>query len=423
MIRKITAIALSALLFTACNAEEKEGQVTGTAETTVTTPLTLTEIITEEIPFIPEEKEKQEVIELAVFNPFEDSVKVEESTSAEIAESLKRISEAWTMYTLSNPYTLDWNDVVDYDVILESSEENEYSYPKVTFVDSEDELYEYFQKAFTENWFPYERFREELLEDTVGIDKLETPSYKTIDGVLCQRHQYLGVSPAIVYDDYVITYCDKNRAEVIVDAEGASSDTQKFFLSLEWSEEYGWRLDNLEYEPCYLEEATLLYNAVTLKRDTINTILSGGVQPENSEVITIDGIKYTETDTGMSLTEMQEFFDESFFRNVIECDYVNNRIKTDKPLAEKYIVRYIDEVYAEIDGVLYRRNDAPKWYLPELKIEPKQYYDIQTFIYNGEEIVTEVTVYTISQWNKETDKRDYYEIKISSELPIKEITE
>ena len=116
---------------------------------------------------------------------------------------------------------------------------------------------------------------------------------------------------------------------------------------------------------------------------------------------------------------MQEFFDESFFRNVIECDYVNNRIKTDKPLAEKYIVRYIDEVYVEIDGVLYRRNDAPKWYLPELKIEPKQYYDIQTFVYNGGEIVTEVTVYTISQWNKETNKRDYYEIKIASELPIK----
>ena len=90
MNKKITAIALSALLLTACHAEEKEGQVTGTAETTVTTPLTLTEIVTEEIPFIPEE-EKQEIIELAVFNPFEDSVKVEESTSAEIAESLKKI--------------------------------------------------------------------------------------------------------------------------------------------------------------------------------------------------------------------------------------------------------------------------------------------------------------------------------------------
>ncbi|MBR4095672.1 MAG: hypothetical protein IKK42_00030, partial [Oscillospiraceae bacterium] len=180
--KKIICIALSALLFTACHAEEKEQQITGTSETTATTPLTLTEIITEEIPFIPEEEEKQEVIELAAFNPFEDSVKVEESTVKEIEESLKRISEAWTMYTLSNPYTFNWKDVVDYDVILESSEENEYSYPKVTFVDSEDELYEYFQKAFTENWFSYDRFREELLEDTVGIDKLETPSYKTIDG-------------------------------------------------------------------------------------------------------------------------------------------------------------------------------------------------------------------------------------------------
>ncbi len=84
--KKIICIALSAILLTACHAEEKEQQVTGMVETTATTPLTLTEIITEEIPFIPEEEEKQEVIELAVFNPFEDSVKVEDEVYRELIQ-------------------------------------------------------------------------------------------------------------------------------------------------------------------------------------------------------------------------------------------------------------------------------------------------------------------------------------------------
>ncbi|MBP1549809.1 MAG: hypothetical protein J6A05_07370 [Oscillospiraceae bacterium] len=422
MIRKITAIALSALLLTACHAEEKEQQVTGTSETTATTPLTLTEIITTETSFVPEEPEEKQRIEIAVFDPFEDSVVVEESTVKEIEEALKKISDSRELFSANAfLYHLSTTDnYINEENILEENEREEYCYKEVLFADNEEELFDYFRAVFTENYMPDEIIRAELFDERLqSVGGLPMANYKTIDGILCMKYKSLASSYVIAYDDYVITYCDKNRAEVIVDAEGASSDTSKFFLSLEWSEEYGWRLDNLEYEPCYLEEATLLYNAVTLKRDTINTILSGGVQPENSEVITIDGIKYTETDTGMSLTEMQEFFDESFFRNVIECDYVNNRIKTDKPLAEKYIVRYIDEVYVEIDGVLYRRNDAPKWYLPELKIEPKQYYDIQTFVYNGGEIVTEVTVYTISQWNKETNKRDYYEIKIASELPIK----
>lgn len=422
MIKKITAIALSALLLTACHAEEKEQQVTGTSETTATTPLTLTEIITTETSFVPEEPEEKQRIEIAVFDPFEDSVVVEESTVKEIEEALKKISDSRELFSANAfLYHLSTTDnYINEENILEENEREEYCYKEVLFADNEEELFDYFRAVFTENYMSDEDIREELFDERLqSVGGLPMANYKTIDGILCMKYKSLASSYVIAYDDYVITYCDKNRAELIVDAEGASSDTQKFFLSLEWSEEYGWRLDNLEYEPCYLEEATLLYNAVTLKRDTINIILSGGVQPENSEVITIDGIEYTETNTGMSLTEMQEFFDESFFRNVIECDYVNNRIKTDKPLAEKYIVRYIDEVYVEIDGVLYRRNDAPKWYLPELKIEPKQYYDIQTFVYNGEEIVTEVTVYTISQWNKETNKRDYYEIKIASELPIK----
>lgn len=394
MNKKITAIALSALLLTACHAEEKESQVTGTSETTATTPLTLTEIVTEEIPFIPEE-EKQEIIELAVFNPFEDSVKVEESTSAEIAESLKRISDSRALFFartfLYHLSTTD--DYINKENILEVNETEEYSYKEILFADNEEELFDYFRAVFTENYMSDEDIRAELFDEhTYGYTDLPTANYKTIDGVLCMRHKYLGVSPVIAYDDYVVTYCDENRAETIAEAEGVSDDPEMFFLSLEWSEEYGWRLDNLEYKSCYLEEATLMYNAVTLRRDALNAILGGGTPPENPRTTIIDGDEYTETEVGISLAEMQEFFEKTFYRNVMKCDEYNNRSISDIPLLDEYMRRYINEVYAEIDGVLYRRNDAPKWYLPELKIDVMKYFDEQVYIDNGEEIAGEALI-------------------------------
>ena len=39
-------------------------------------------------------------------------------------------------------------------------------------------------------------------------------------------------------------------------------------------------------------------------------------------------------------------------------------------MCKDYIRKYIDEVYAEKDGVLYRKASAPEWYLPEIKIRP-----------------------------------------------------
>ncbi len=423
--KKIICIALSALLFTACHAEEKEQQITGTLETTATTPLTLTEIITEEIPFIPEEEEKQEVIELAVFNSFEDSVKVDKSTVKKIEEALKKISDSRALFfaraSLYHLSTTD--DYINEENILEENETEEYCYKEVLFADNEEELFDYFRAVFTENYMSDEDIREELFDEhTYGSADLPTANYKTIDGVLCMRDKYLGVSPVIAYDDYVVTYYDENRAEIIAEAEGVSDDPEMFFLSLEWSEEYGWRLDNLEYKPCYLKEATLMYNAVTLRRDTLNAILGGGTTPDNPRTTVIDGAEYTETEVGISLTEMQEFFEKTFYRNVMKCDEYNNRSISDIPLLDEYMRKYINEVYAEIDGVLYRRNGAPKWYLPELKIDVMKYYDEQTYIDNGEEIAGEALIWKMSQWNYQTNEQEYIEIKIASELPIKEIT-
>ncbi|MBR4097413.1 MAG: hypothetical protein IKK42_08950, partial [Oscillospiraceae bacterium] len=229
------------------------------------------------------------------------------------------------------------------------------------------------------------------------------------------------VSPAIVYDDYYITYCDENRAEVITEAQGVSDDPERFFLTLVKSDEYGWRLDNMEYKDCYIREATLMYNAVTLKREKFNAILGGGTQPENPRTTVVDGVGYTETDTGMSLVEMQKFFEESFYEEVIKYESIWNGTAPGIMLRDEYMRKYINEVYAEIDGVLYRRNGVPKWYLPELKIDVMKYYNEQSFIDNGEEIPAEVSIMWNTEWNNGVE--EYTEVKIASELPITEVTE
>lgn len=443
--KKIICIALSALLLTACHAEEKEGQVTGTAETTATTQLTLTEIITEEIPFIPEEEEKQEVIELAVFNLFEDSIKVEDEVYRELSEAVEKISDGRAfLYANTDAFFANDNckskyyeNFADTDIILDDSNKPLYVYcplnPEVA--ETEEELFELMRKIFTENLYTDDEIKE-LLFSSENIDK--APAYKTIDGTLCIRVNTVGGAFRINFDEFNILSYDGNRAEICHYAPNMAYPPFTAFLTLEKSEEYGWQLDACDFIPYYIDEATLIYNAVALNTEKLNTILSGGVQPEKPRTTLVDGAEYTETDTDMSLTEMQDYFAEIFAEtNIYKSDAYHSQDESLKEifgkkikLCEEYTEKYINEVYREIDGILYRRNDAEKWYLPEIKVTPYcdngGGYDEYSFVYSqqpfydfvtGEEFEDVVLLKYYVEYN-EAEKL-YYDLQIAYYLPIK----
>ena len=452
MIKKITAIALSVLLFTACNAEEKEEQITGTtpAETTVTTPLTLTEIITEEIPFIPEEEEKQEVIELAVFNPFEDSIKVEDEVYRELSEAVEKISDGRAFlnnnltgfYADNNTVSKYYTAYADTDNVLEKSIELEYDFCPINseIAETEEELFEYVRGIFTEDLHTDEEIRKFLFSPESHDNQ---PCYKMIDDKLCMKLRYNGVMSAIDFGVVEVASYEENRAEIRSKAVGISYPDSIVFLTLVKSEEYGWRLDSIEFKEYWEREATILYNGVKLREEQLNAILSGGVQPENPRTTTVDGESYTETNTGMSLSEMQGFFTAAFCEYIWDYQYAfeNNDYENAKsvPLRDRYITKYIDDVYYELDGVLYRKDSAPKWYTPELTINPygemKQsgggariddYFVISQPYYDfvkDENFNKNITIIYDAKYDENFNYESCSFIHIASELTIREMVE
>ena len=446
--KKILSIALSALLLTACHAEEKEQQVTGTSETTATTPLTLTEIITEEIPFIPEEEEKQEVIELAVFNPFEDSIKVEDEVYRELSEAVEKISDGRAIlnnnltgfYADNNTVSKYYTAYADTDNVLEKSIELEYDFCQINseIAETEEELFEYVRGIFTENLHTDEEIRKFLFSPESHDNQ---PCYKMIDDKLCMKLRYNGVTSAIDFGVVEVASYEENRAEIRSKAVGISYPDSIALLTLVKSEEYGWRLDSIEFKEYWEREATILYNGVKLREEQLNAILGGGTQPENPRTTTVDGESYTETYTGMTLTEMQGFFTAAFCEYIWDYQYAfeNNDYENAKsvPLRDRYITKYIDDVYYELDGVLYRKDNAPKWYTPELTINPygemKQsgggariddYFVISQPYYDfvkGENFNKNITIIYDAKYDENFNYESCSFIHIASELTIREM--
>ncbi len=439
--KKIICIALSAILLTACSSEKKEQQVTGTAETTATTLLTLTEIITTETSFVPEEAEEKQRIEIAVFDPFEDSAAVEDEVYRELSEAVEKISDGRAILkgNVTGLYAKDKiirskyiGKLFDKNVVLESGNKDGFEYSFCPFnteiAETEEELTAFIRNIFTENMYSDEEINE-ILFAPESID--DQPQYKTVDGVLYIKDHYDGVMYDINFADIIIVSYEENRAEIRAYANGADYLGQIAFMTIVKSEEHGWRLDSLEMKDYWEHEATLLYNGLKLREERFNTILSGGTHPENPKTITVDGESCTETDTGMTLTEMQEFFAEMF----------SERIQPAKPktiaLREVYTQMYIDEVYFELDGVLYRKDSAPKWYCPEIQIDP---YDIGEFsLVSGgiraaftieQDFYDAVADTTFKSKISMTYHNDFLEdsktcsyVQISSELPIREMAE
>lgn len=370
MIKKITAIALFALLLTSCHTDERKHQVTGTAETTVTTPLTLTEITTTETSFEPTEEEKP-LIELAVFNPFADSVVVEDELYRELSEAVERVSD-WNAIlhgnstgfhacmTCQSRYTTSYFDG-NADFSESVYMEERYCPINPEIAETEEQLFERVRSVFTENIYTDDELRKLLFEvDDYG----SPPSYITVDDTLCVNCEYKGVMTNICFTNFNVTSYSESRVELSAAASDVAYPPSRAFMTLVKSEKYGWRLDSFELKPYNEYEAMILYNGLKLREERLNSILGGGEQPENPRTTVVDGESYTETNTGMSLAEMQEFFAEMF----------NKQIYPPEPraiaLCESYTQTYIADVYYELDGVLYRKDSAPKWYMPEIHIDP-----------------------------------------------------
>lgn len=401
-------------MLTSC-AQNSEEQLTS-AVPTETTSLTLTVSLTQPEP--PPEPEVPTAMELAVYDPFANAVKVDNTVKKDLNEAAEKIADARaflyaepTMFYSKSKYSPSYsgeenpNVYADTENPLEENTLEEYTYCPLNtdIAKTEEELTKYLRSCFTEDFISDEEMQKTLFEPEKG--EIIPAEYKIVDGVLCMRQQYLGVSPEMHFDDVNVVSYDGETAEIAVFGTGVSEPPYMFFVKLSYTDEYGWRADSLDCELYYPDRATLLYNAVTMREETLNKILGGGNVPENAKTIEIEGEIYTQTDLDITIAEMEEFFGEMF-----KSDY--------------FVKHYVSKVYAEADGVLYRKNSAPRWYLPEMEINPFG-MDLENHKVEFYDSVTDERfskVVTLDYYYEYVDgEQEYYYIRVDSVLPIKEL--
>ncbi|MDE7289042.1 MAG: hypothetical protein K2N71_06025, partial [Oscillospiraceae bacterium] len=307
----LLCIALAALMLTSCH-EYHEGDITGVPSET--TSLTLTEEIIPEKT--PDSNEPLREIELAVYSPFANAVKVDNTVKKELLEAVEKISDARgflyaspTMFYYKSKYYTSYADMEN---PLEKNAAEEYTYCPLNtdIAKTEEELVSYLRSCFTEEFISDEEMQKTLFEE---VSSAIPAGYKTIDGTLCFRQEYVGVAPEIHFDEFLsINSYDGDHAEVVFYAVGVSYPPYHAVIGLSRSEQYGWRADSIEFKD-YDETFNRLYiTGFMEKYDTLNKILGGGNIPENSLEITENGIKYVQTDLDMSVEEMREFFTDTF---------------------------------------------------------------------------------------------------------------
>lgn len=418
--------ALAAIMLTSCSAENTESTsvnniteiTSGTSESVVTED---TFEIAEVQNTANEEPDVKVPLKIENYDPIAEVAALYKDNKAvqeEMSEAAEKLSDAvafksgnFTAFGNNSKYR---NNYADTETVLEVSGKYDDTYSQLNpeIASTEEELFDFLRNCFTENFISDDELKKELFDpisDDVG------PNYKTIDGTLCMRVSYGGVYTRINSDEIAaVTEYSENSAEIIAVGYDTGYPPYHAFMKLVKSPEYGWQLDGLEYRTYNYMEAEMMYNAITLKTDKINMILGGGSVPENAAEITVDGETYTQTDLNMSIDEMREFFGETFSNKVT------------------YTEKYIDSVYIERDGILYRRNNAPKYYLPKMDIDP---YDIVetswrgNFIYtsskqtftdaDGESFSSDITVFS-ERDHDESGKLVYKALYIDSELPIRE---
>lgn len=421
----VLCTALAVLMLTSCK-EEREGDITGVPEETTSLTL-IDEVIPEKTP---DSDEFPDEITLAVYNPFSNLVKIDFPTERELRAAVEKINNARLL--LADDYTVYENTYyVDYGNIIEGDEDTTFVYSpfNAKIAADEDELFNEIRQYFTENYITDGELKKQLFED----DHNDPPKYKTINGKLCARCGYDGVAPQIYTNKVYLLSETGERAEVAVEGVGVD-ERYHVYIDLVKNDNI-WQADSIDFRPYDENFANIVKTGLLSRQKNLGNILGGGTVPQDPKTIEIDGETYTETRLTMTVSEMKEFFAESFRGIAFEQKHNGNMYEWGDggELCSAYTKKYIDDVYAERDGVLYRRDSAPKRYLPQIKFDPyrgyksgggndyENYYVFEEEFYDSvkdESFSQDIAISYIYEYD---DEYKYYGVYIASELPIKEL--
>ncbi len=356
-LRKL-ALLIPALLLTACGAEV-HGEYYETVSETESVTVSLTEPEPEPESFITER------YDLGAFLPIVDKYK----ENAELEDKLRPYVEKIILgEKLLHYHEMFWNE-------LPYGEEpkfpNEWVVLDKSFAENKEQLLNFFGTVYTGSYM--EEMYSTPFEDALfGNDGF----FKEEDGAVYRRIMW-GTKGIKRYstDGFNVRACDEKTAEIGVCYRYEKGYGYEIFY-LRHDEGRGWRLDrkgadydvhtfsvgndiNLgagahRFEIALLDEKVY---GVTVGPEFVFTHFNETI---DGEYIEYNGSKYYQVKNYYPVENMRKAFENYISEYKWEwSDEAEDFVPTDKPLLQPCIEKYINDVYVEFGGMLYRKEGSP----------------------------------------------------------------
>ncbi len=429
---KSLALPIFAALFTACGVYEADlrGEYRETVTETESVTVSLTEPEPEPGPI------EQESFDFGMFLPLIDKYKENAELEDKFRPYLEKVilGEALLNYAEMFPDDIPYGEELTFP--------NEWAMLDKSFVSNKKQLLNFFDTVYTDNYkdglysCPFE-------EGLFGGDAETDPEkphwgeqgFKEENGAVYKRIVW-GAKGIKYYDidGFRVRAYDKKTAEIGVCYMDSYYKGYEV-LYLRHDEGKGWRLDSkgADYKVRYsgfgnhmnfgavprveLADLEEKRHGVTVGPEFVFTHFNETIDGEDIEY---NGSKYYQTKNYYPVENMRKAFANYISEYKWEWDdKAEDFVPTDEPLLQPCIEKYIDDVYVEFSGMLYRKEGAPVYEIDNRDTDSEE--DMSA------DIVTPlhfVKVYTSGSGEKVLfvyeEERGGSPYKLASDIPLRE---
>jgi len=362
---------LSVLLFSSCGAEAR-----GDYRRVYRGTESITESLTEPEPE-PQEFYFEEETDMAVFLPILKREKRDTVIEDRLRPYVKKIicADALLRYAMMDNYHGD--EIFDFGGLgyHEFDPESLRTQTKIRdeFGVNKEQLLNFFGTVCTDDYINSICEGTAFEEKLFGIYEGETLFEEREDGVY--RLVVMGAKGMIGYDytDFDVRCFDGKTAEIGVPYRHGYGCGYEIF-NLKHDEGRGWRLDSKgknywvrTHAPPHMETYENAVRPEIAKFDMemghtprMEFVFMYFNETEDGDFIEQDGEKYFHVKNNFPIDDLRKIFSEHIDEYKWEWDNeAEDFVRTDEPLLQPCLDRYINEVFIESEGILYRRESAP----------------------------------------------------------------
>ena len=317
--------------------------------------------------------------DLAVFLPILKREKRDAELEDRFRPYMKKIVLAETLLGYAHSSNYYGSEIFDFGDLGEHSFDSHSIYTRTKirsdFGTNKEQLLNFFGTVYTDNYINSvcedTSLGETLFGAAAGGDALFE---EREDGVY--RQVVMGTKGMNGYDynDFDVRFFDGKTAEVGVPYSHDYGWGYAIFF-LRHDEGRGWRLDSRGKEYIVIGHSPPqmdTYMGHTVRFETAKLDMAAGHTPRVEFVFEYfnetveddfteqDGVKYCRVKNNFPIEDMRKIFSARISEYKWEwSDEAEDFVITDEPLLQSCIDKYINEVYIEYEGALYRREDAP----------------------------------------------------------------